>query len=79
MIAMTSSTSLPIIDVAPLLDPHNTVARAATSAALHEVCIGFGFFYLNVLVLLDTSEPEELVRLARKFFSLPQDSISLSN
>ncbi|KAF8158286.1 hypothetical protein B0H34DRAFT_657043 [Crassisporium funariophilum] len=66
---------LPIIDIAPFLgsnpgDPDN---RATTAQALHNACVEYGFFYLNLEAYLDPSEPEELVRLGREFFALPQD------
>lgn len=67
--------TLPIIDIAPFLnaDPRDADKRAATAAALHAACIEFGFFYLNIDAYVDRSEPEELARLGREFFSLPQD------
>jgi isopenicillin N synthase-like dioxygenase len=75
-------TNLPVIDISPYLTPGNDEARALTSAALHSACLKYGFFYLNLSNYIDASEPEELISLARQFFSLPQeekDKIGLAN
>ncbi|KAI6128805.1 hypothetical protein EDD17DRAFT_1149992 [Pisolithus thermaeus] len=74
---------LPIIDIAPYLDPvrSNSPERAAVSKALHEACVRYGFFYLDISKYVDAGEPEELTRLAREFFFLPQeekDKISIT-
>jgi isopenicillin N synthase-like dioxygenase len=78
--------TLPIIDVAPLLDSGHQDTdhelRASTSAALHDACVQYGFFYLNISAYVDPSEPEQLTELARSFFSLPQeekDKLALNN
>ncbi|KAF8908967.1 hypothetical protein CPB84DRAFT_1813218 [Gymnopilus junonius] len=76
--------ALPIIDIAPFLnfDPADAPKREATAAALHSACVEYGFFYLNIKAYVDPSEPEELARLAREFFALPQeekDMLSLKN
>ena len=76
------TSSLPIIDISSFLDKEiqNTDKRASAAAALHSACIKYGFFYLNVKAFVDLSEPEELIRLAREFFALPQtekDKLSL--
>jgi isopenicillin N synthase-like dioxygenase len=79
---MTTISTLPIIDIAPYLTPNNPEARAATSASLHKACVEYGFFYLDLSAYIDLSEPEELLRLGREFFALPQDQkdvIALSN
>jgi isopenicillin N synthase-like dioxygenase len=73
--------ALPIIDIAPLLhnDEHS---RNITSAALHDACVKYGFFYLDISAFVSESEPQDLVELARTFFFLPQDqkdAISLAN
>lgn len=75
---------LPIIDIAPLLnsDPCDSDKRAATAAALHSACVDYGFFYLDLQAYVDPSEPEELARLAKQFFNLPQeekDKLALKN
>jgi isopenicillin N synthase-like dioxygenase len=77
------SNTLPIIDISPYfqgdIDSHG---RISTSAALHAACLDYGFFYLDITKYVDPSEPEELIRLARQFFELPQDEkdkIALKN
>jgi isopenicillin N synthase-like dioxygenase len=77
-------STLPIIDIAPLLDSGHRDAelRASTSAALHDACVQYGFFYLNISAYVNPSEPEQLAELARSFFSLPQeekDKLALKN
>ncbi|KDQ62432.1 hypothetical protein JAAARDRAFT_122490 [Jaapia argillacea MUCL 33604] len=75
-------TSLPIISIAPYLHPHDGKGRLSTAAAIHAACLDYGFFYLDISCFIDPSEPEELTRLAREFFTLPQaekDKISLRN
>ncbi|KAI0785258.1 Clavaminate synthase-like protein [Abortiporus biennis] len=74
-------SALPIIDITPFLhqDHHG---RLSTAAAIHAACLEYGFFYLDISKYVDPSEPEELTRLAREFFALPQeekDKISLKN
>ncbi|KAK7056814.1 hypothetical protein VNI00_002531 [Paramarasmius palmivorus] len=80
------SEVLPIINITPyLLDdqcPGAAERRAATSAAIHEACVNFGFFYLDISAFADPRDTEELSTLAREFFSLPQeekDKLALSN
>ncbi|KAF9013417.1 hypothetical protein BDQ17DRAFT_1231904 [Cyathus striatus] len=80
---MTPST-LPIISIAPFLanGQSNTQARAAASTTLHNACVSYGFFYLDISAYVNPSEPEELTTLARQFFTLPQeekDKLSLKN
>lgn len=77
-------TTLPIIDIAPFLnsEPSDASKREATAAALHNACVEYGFFYLNIEAYINPSEPEELAHLAREFFTLPQeekDKLSLKN
>jgi isopenicillin N synthase-like dioxygenase len=84
MTSAGASNTLPIIDIAPFLnaDPADADKRAAAAAALHAACIQFGFFYLNIDAYVDRSEPEELARLGKEFFALPQsekDKLSLKN
>ncbi|KXN88170.1 hypothetical protein AN958_07629 [Leucoagaricus sp. SymC.cos] len=73
---------LPIIDVAPLLNEGSSPeARKETANALHNACMNYGFFYLNIAAYVNPKEPEELARLGREFFGLPleeKDEISLS-
>ncbi|KDQ25785.1 hypothetical protein PLEOSDRAFT_1097555 [Pleurotus ostreatus PC15] len=40
--------SLPIIDIAPFLRTSDSSARKATSAEIHDACLRYGFFYLNI-------------------------------
>lgn len=80
--APKSTTQLPIIDISPWLDGHDEHGRLSVAAALHSACLEFGFFYLDISKFVDPSEPEELTRLAREFFALPQeekDKIALKN
>jgi isopenicillin N synthase-like dioxygenase len=75
-------SSLPVIKIAPLLNPHDEKGRSATSEALHAACIQYGFFYLDLTGFSDPNDPEELSQLARQFFSLPQeekDKLALRN
>ncbi|KAF9046441.1 Clavaminate synthase-like protein [Panaeolus papilionaceus] len=65
---------LPVIDIAPLLNPNSDKnSKAAVSATLHSACVDYGFFYLNLDAYIDRTETEELARLGKEFFSLPQD------
>lgn len=75
-------SQLPIISIAPYWNSQsaNTTEREAVSKALHSACVEYGFFYLDISHCIDLAEPEELTRLAREFFYLPQaekDMISL--
>ncbi|KAI0761969.1 hypothetical protein BD413DRAFT_586803, partial [Trametes elegans] len=73
--------SLPIISIEPFLHPGGH-GRLSAAAALHAACSEYGFFYLDISSYVDPSEPEELTRLAREFFALPQeekDKISITN
>ncbi|KAK5220442.1 hypothetical protein LTR99_009677 [Exophiala xenobiotica] len=79
---MAIQASLPVIDIAPYLDPNSApTQRAATAHAVDHACREFGFFYL-----IGHGIPEELrqemLRLGHEFFSLPQaekDEISVFN
>ncbi len=69
-------SSLPIINISPYLtsgDHHDKAGRLSTSAALHAACLEYGFFYLDISKYVDPSEPAELTRIAREFFSLPEE------
>ncbi|THU94910.1 Clavaminate synthase-like protein [Dendrothele bispora CBS 962.96] len=78
---------LPIISITPyLLDPSSRddveERRAATSNALHRACRDYGFFYLDISAFVDPREPDDLTKLGRAFFSLPQeekDKLALKN
>jgi isopenicillin N synthase-like dioxygenase len=80
--AVKAASSLPIIDIAPWIEGHDHKGRLSTAAAIHAACLEFGFFYLDVSAFVSPDEPEELSRLAREFFGLPQeekDKISLNS
>ena len=80
--AVKAASAVPIIDIAPWIEGNDHRGRLSTAAAVHAACLEFGFFYLDISSYVDPSEPEELSRLARRFFSLPQeekDRISRSN
>ncbi|THH27988.1 hypothetical protein EUX98_g6201 [Antrodiella citrinella] len=74
--------TLPVINLAPFLKPEDGKGRLSAAAKLHAACLEYGFFYLDISSYIDPSEPEELTRLAREFFALPQaekDTIALKN
>jgi isopenicillin N synthase-like dioxygenase len=80
--AVKAASTLPIIDIAPWIEGHDHKGRLSTAAAIHAASLDFGFFYLDVSALISPDEPEELTRLAREFFELPQeekDKISLND
>jgi isopenicillin N synthase-like dioxygenase len=80
--AVKAACTLPIIDIAPWVNGHGHKRRLSTADAIHAACLEFGFFYLDITSLVAPEEPEELARLAREFFALPQDEkdkISLNN
>jgi len=80
--AVKAASTLPIIDIAPWIEGHDHKGRLSTAAAIHAACLEFGFFYLDVSAFVSPDEPEELSRLAREFFGLPQeekDKILLDN
>lgn len=80
--AAKAVSTLPIIDIAPWVDEHDHEGRLSTAAAIHAACLEFGFFYLDITSFVAPEEPEELSRLARDFFALPQDEkdkISVNN
>jgi isopenicillin N synthase-like dioxygenase len=66
-------SALPIINIDPYLATGNQTGRMSVAAALHAACLEYGFFYLDLSSYIDPSEPEELTRLAREFFALPQE------
>ncbi|KAH8104555.1 Clavaminate synthase-like protein [Cristinia sonorae] len=75
-------TALPIINLSPFLKQEDGKGRLSTAAQLHAACLDYGFFYLDISSYIDPSEPEELTRLAREFFALPEvekDQIALRN
>lgn len=79
--AAVALVSLPVINLAPWLDPSGH-GRLSSAAALHAACLNYGFFYLDISSFVDMSEPEKLTKLAREFFALSQeekDKIGLKN
>ncbi|KAG6903240.1 hypothetical protein C0995_000135 [Termitomyces sp. Mi166 len=79
-----SINALPIIDIAPFLnrDLCDAELRASTAAALHDACVEYGFFYLDISAYVDPTIPAHLAELGREFFHLPQvekDTIALKN
>lgn len=80
--AVKAASTLPIIDIAPWIEGHDPKGRLSTAAAIHAACLEFGFFYLDISSYVTPEEPEELSRLAREFFHLPQEEkekISMRN
>jgi isopenicillin N synthase-like dioxygenase len=78
-----ATSTLPIIDIAPWVngDDHKDSDRLSAAAAIHDACLEYGFFYLDITSFVAPEEPEELSRLAHEFFGLPQeekDKISLN-
>lgn len=73
---INQSPSLPVIDISPWLNANvvgRNGGRQETSAALHAACLTYGFFYLDISSYVDAGETDDLVSLARQFFSLPED------
>ena len=82
-ITVKATSMLPVIDIAPWVNghEHKDSGRLSTAAAIHDACLEYGFFYLDITSFVDPEEPEELSRLAHDFFGLPQeekDEISLN-
>lgn len=78
-----ATSTLPVIDIAPWVNGHDhkDSGRLSTAAAIHDACLEYGFFYLDITSFVDPEEPKELSRLAHEFFGLPQeekDEISLN-
>ncbi|KAF2874586.1 hypothetical protein BDV95DRAFT_592636 [Massariosphaeria phaeospora] len=64
-------TSLPIIDIAPFLNPSSSPAsRKETASTINRACIDYGFFYLTGHGI-PTPKLDQIISLARQFFSLP--------
>lgn len=63
--------SLPIIDISPFLDATSTPQRREQVAdSINHACTEFGFFYLTGHGI-PQAKLEEVISLARQFFSLP--------
>jgi len=68
----TSLLSLPIINLSPFIDSSSTAAaRKETTAAINHACTDFGFFYVTAHGI-PTSRLNEVISLARHFFSLSE-------
>ncbi|CAL1713249.1 unnamed protein product [Somion occarium] len=65
--------NLPVISITPFLSKEDSHGRLSTAAKIHAACLEYGFFYLDICSYVDPSEPEELTRLAREFFALPEE------
>jgi isopenicillin N synthase-like dioxygenase len=75
-------SSLPIISIAPWLPSFqgSSSERTETARALHEACLMYGFFYLDISSFASKNETDEIEALARQFFALDQakkDSIGI--
>ena len=70
-----ATSTLPIIDITPWVNRHDhkDSDRLSTAAAIHDACLEYGFFYLDITSFVAPEEPEELSRLAHQFFGLPQE------
>ncbi|TCD63681.1 hypothetical protein EIP91_005125 [Steccherinum ochraceum] len=66
-------TALPVINLSPFIKPEDGKGRLSAAAQLHAACLEYGFFYLDISSYIDPEEPEELTRLAREFFALPEE------
>lgn len=80
----TTGFTLPIISIASWLSKSEDKVheRKETARAIHDACVNYGFFYLDISSYVDTRETNELLRLAREFFALPQkekDLLALKN
>ncbi|THH01575.1 hypothetical protein EW026_g1164 [Hermanssonia centrifuga] len=64
---MPTSISTPTPSVIP------SASQSTKPKALHAACLEYGFFYLDISKYVDPSEPAELTRIAREFFSLPEE------
>ncbi|KAG6816809.1 hypothetical protein H0H87_002778 [Tephrocybe sp. NHM501043] len=84
MSSAAAANALPIISIAPFLsqDPSGAELRASTATVLHEACVEYGFFYLDISAYVDPAVPARLADLGRDFFYLSQeekDLIALKN
>jgi isopenicillin N synthase-like dioxygenase len=73
--AESHMVDLPLIDVAPLLEPNGFSGRSGLAQidALHAACTGSGFFYLTQHGVAAEQE-RALFALARRFFELPLEA-----
>ncbi|KAF1845519.1 naringenin,2-oxoglutarate 3-dioxygenase [Cucurbitaria berberidis CBS 394.84] len=69
-IVAAQEDGLPIIDISAFLDPSSSQeARQTTAKAINAACVNYGFFYLTGHGI-PVSKLDEIVSLARDFFSL---------
>lgn len=78
-----SDQTLPVISISPWLPSSlaSVAEKAETAQALHEACLKYGFFYLDITSFASKEETDELESLARQFFGQDQekkDRISIS-
>jgi isopenicillin N synthase-like dioxygenase len=67
-------TSLPLVDVSPLLDPHaDAPSRARVGRAIDAACRDTGFLLVTGHGV-DPSLRDDLERLCREFFALPDET-----
>jgi isopenicillin N synthase-like dioxygenase len=85
MLIPNLTLNLPLIDISPfLIDPESHEAKnvnlaelkSAVAETLHDACKNVGFFYL-IGHGIDTAQCKNVHELARKFFSLPDESKDL--
>ncbi|KAM3567598.1 hypothetical protein VYU27_010263, partial [Nannochloropsis oceanica] len=71
--AASASSSLPIIDLAPLVDPNASEKHKLQCAeALHHAAVNVGFLYIKNHGV-DPAITTDALELARAFFALPKD------
>ncbi|KAK9899029.1 Clavaminate synthase-like protein [Cystobasidium minutum MCA 4210] len=68
--------SLPIVDISPYLADDfvypPTAKQLACSAAIHQACLDFGFFYITGLGI-PRQDFDDILELSKQFFDLPVD------
>ncbi|KAF8295743.1 Clavaminate synthase-like protein [Clavulina sp. PMI_390] len=80
---IVQQSALPIISIEPWLPSAKPSPQAKQQVAreLHEACLRYGFFYLDITSFASQEETDEIEALARKFFGLEQhvkDQISIA-
>lgn len=77
--------ALPIVDISPyLLDDFvypPTDKQRACSAAIHQACLDYGFFYITGLGI-PAEDFDNILKLSKAFFDLPLDAkepLSIAN
>lgn len=83
-IAMTAApapvTTLPLIDISPFLIPSTSAVRVQCAAAVHAAILEYGFFLINGLEsVLSTEDLTTSLAVTREFFAQPAaDKVALS-